>query len=336
MRIDTFDTDQRVFIVAEIGNNHEGNPDVAKRMLEAAAKTGVDAVKFQTLRADKLIRPQDKERFKVIKNFELSFSEFEELANAARDEGVIFLSTPFDLEAADFLNDLMPAIKIASGDNNFIPLLKHVAGFGKPVIMSGGLAELDQLMSVKHLMETEWAEQNADAELAILHCVTSYPTPVEEANLAFLHVLKAKTGGCVGYSDHCLGIEAAAASVSAGARIVEKHFTLDKNYSSFRDHQLSADPDEMSELVARIRELEILFGQSKNWITDSEKGNLVPVRRSIAASKDLKAGHCISREDICWLRPGEGVSPGNEEVFLGKEIKTDIPKGTLLQRSMLR
>jgi len=335
MIIGNHNTEKRVLIIAEIGNNHEGDVKLAKRMIAAAAEAGADAVKFQTLRAKKTVRPQDKARFETLKQFELTFDQFESLVTVAHREGVVFLSTPFDLSAAEFLNGLVPCFKIASGDNNFIPLIEKIASFGKPVIMSTGLAGLPEISYAKALIERIWYERGLNVELALLHCVTSYPAPDEEANLNGIRTLEKKFGVCVGYSDHCLGIKAAVMSVAVGARIVEKHFTLDKNQSDFRDHRLSADPNEMRSLVENIREIEKMLGSGKVDLSDSEKANMAAVRRSIANSKDLSVGHCLNLSDICWLRPGLGLAPGNESKIIGRTLKQDIVKGTILKEDLL-
>jgi len=334
MKIADQDLNNKVLIIAEIGNNHEGSVDVAKRMIEAAAHAGADAVKFQTIRAQSIVRPQDKVRFETLKSFELSYADFANLAIIAANEGVMFLSTPFDLEACDFLNDLVPAFKIASGDITFYPLIEKIATFGKPIILSTGLANLSEIDIAKALIHRIWQNRKILAELALLHCVTSYPTPPNEANLNAIQLLQNRFGGCIGYSDHTLGISAAIASVAVGARIVEKHFTLDKNYSNFQDHKLSADPKEMSELVSHVREIEVLLGSGEKGTSTLEAKNLFAARRSIAVNKELRKGHRLLWEDICWLRPNDGIAPGAEHLILGKILSQDIERGTILTEKM--
>jgi sialic acid synthase SpsE len=330
MKIANFNTDEKVFIIAEIGNNHEGDIEIAKRMIEAAANSGVDAVKFQTIRAENLIQSIDTTRFDTLKHFELSFNDYISLAEVASNEGVQFLSTPFDLEAASFLNNYVPAFKIASGDNNFYPLLEKVASFGKPIIMSTGLAELSQIEISKKKIEKVWAERKIESEIALLHCVSSYPTAPSEANLNMIKILKDKFSLCIGYSDHTLGTLAAASSVVYGSRIIEKHFTLNKNYSSFRDHTLSADPNEMKKLVKQVREIELMIGDGKKMISESELINSSASRRSIGVNKNIKVGAKIKEADLCWLRPGTGIQPGMEEKVIGSIAIKNISKGTII------
>lgn len=334
MRIGGHETDDAVCIIAEIGNNHEGDLDRAKRMVAAAAAAGVDAVKFQTLRPEGLVRPQDEARFATLKRFELTFRDFEALAATARDVGTMFLSTPFDLDACAFLSGLVPAFKIASGDNTFYPLLERAASYGKPIILSTGLATLAELRYAVALIERVWAERGAARQLALLHCVTSYPTPPDEGNLRRIGKLREAFDVTVGYSDHTLGTLAAVASVAAGARIVEKHFTLDKNQSAFQDHKLSADPEEMAALVRQIRELDVLMGSGAMGAVACEARSLVTARRSLAANADLPKGHTLVRTDLAWLRPGGGIPPGQEHTVLGRTLGRDVSRGSTLSEEM--
>jgi sialic acid synthase SpsE len=335
MKIGEHDTDASVFVIAEIGNNHEGDLGLAKRMVAAAARIGVQAVKFQTLRAEGLVRPEDRARFETLKRFELSFKDYEELAKTAKDEGVTFLSTPFDLEACAFLNDLVPAFKIASGDNTFYPLLERVASYGKPVILSTGMATLAEIRFAVALIERTWADAGMAQELALLHCVSLYPAPPAAANLRRIHLLGETFGRCVGYSDHTLGITAAIAAVAMGAQIIEKHFTLDKNQSSFQDHKLSAQPDEMAELVRRIREVEVFLDSTDEVPSAPTPGNRGAARRSVAVKASLPKGHRLVWDDLCWLRPGDGLAPGSEHLVLGRKLRQDIVRGTLISTAMV-
>lgn len=325
-----------VLIIAEIGNCHEGDIQVAKKMIGVAADCGVDAVKFQTFRTEHYVSPADKNRFDTLKRFELSWDEFEELKQVADSYGIPFLSTPFDVESAVFLNDLVPAFKIASGDNTFYPLIETVAGFCKPIILSTGLSDLDNIDKAKNLIEKTWDEKQYAQDLALLHCVTSYPVPVDQTNLFAIQELKDNFQCVVGYSDHTLGIDAAVLSVAAGATIVEKHFTLDHEYSAFGDHKISADPQELKLLVQRVREAHSYCGNRTKTIYDCERPVEVLARRSIAAAKDIPAGHTITREDITWIRPGEGIPPGDEALFLGKVATCDIQAYTLFSKDMVK
>lgn len=330
MKIGKCDTNKKVIVIAEIGNNHEGSFARAEEMIYLAAQAGADAVKFQTYRTEHLVSRENKDRFNTLKSFELSFDDFVRLKQSADNAGVSFLSTPFDIGSAEFLNALVPAFKIASGDNTFYPLIETVARFAKPVILSCGLAGLIELGYAKALIERIWYEIKAQPEMALLHCVTSYPVPPAEANLMAIQTLNNNFVCVAGYSDHTLGIEAAALSVAAGARIVEKHFTLDNNFSEFRDHKLSADPKDFRRLVEKIRSIEEMLGTGCKISQESEKCVETLVRRSIVAARDLKVGQIIRAEDITWVRPGGGFAPGKESLVLCRKLKRDIRIGEMI------
>lgn len=338
MKIANFDTNKEVFIIAEIGNNHEGNLDVAKKMIDAAATTGVQAVKFQTFITEYFVGKSNMRRYNQLKSYEFSFKQFEELYQHATNQGLIFLSTPFDLESAKFLNDLVPAFKIASSDNTFFPLIDYITTTQKPILVSSGLLDL---AGVKQLQDTiyqkwEYHHQNVVKEnLCLLHCVTSYPTKPKEANLVAIKAFKESLDCVVGYSDHVMGMDAVLTAIPLGARVIEKHFTLDKNYSDFRDHQLSADPTEMKMLVEKVKLVqEMLTGQTKN-IQPSEVNIKPLVRRSIVAKRDLLEGHIVQWEDLAWTRPGGGMEPGKENLIVGKKLKQALKYGEKIALSMI-
>ncbi len=330
MKIGDFDLNKNILIVAEIGNNHEGNYALAEKMIQSAAKAGADAVKFQVIVPDKLVTIQNKERIKQLKKFQLTYKEFEKLSKIAKQEGILFLSTPFDLQSVYFLESLVPAFKISSGDNNFFPLIDAVARTGKPIIMSTGLADMEQISVTKNFIENIWHECKIIQEMAMLHCVTSYPTMIKEANLLAIKALHEYFGITVGYSDHTVGIDASVLSVVLGARIVEKHFTVDKNYSDFHDHHLSADPKEFAFLVKKINETAEILGNGLKVPQRSESININNIRRSIVAGHELKKGAIIKWDDLNWVRPGGGLSPGQEKDILDKILKKSIKKGEMI------
>jgi N-acetylneuraminate synthase/N,N'-diacetyllegionaminate synthase len=329
MKIGGIDLDRQVMIVAEVGNNHEGSFALAEEMIGRAAETGVNAVKFQTIVPEELISATQTERIKQLGKFRLSYKDFEKLARIANQEKVLFLSTPFDIESARFLDSLVSAHKIASGDNIFFPLLDVIARTGKPILLSTGLTDLDEIVHTKNFIFDIWNQLGIHQELAVLHCVSCYPTPASEANLLAISTLK-ELGTTVGYSDHTLGIEAAVLSVALGARIIEKHFTLDKEYSEFRDHRLAADPDELSLLVRWVRKAEQMLGTGEKDLAECEKESKETIRRSIAAKADLAFGTIIKWEHLRWVRPGNGLPPGEEKGLLGRVLKRSVKAGELL------
>lgn len=326
MKIGSFDLEKQVMVIAEIGNNHEGNLKLAGDLIGVAARSGADAVKFQTIVPEKLVSPDQIQRIRQLQRFQFSYEQFAELKKAADEEGIIFLSTPFDLESAVFLNSIVPAFKIASGDINFNPLLDVVAGTGKPIILSTGASTLDEVREAKQRVERIWQIKNISQEMAILHCVSTYPAPLTDVNLRCLHVLR-ELGVTIGYSDHTMGVEASVLAVALGARIIEKHFTMDKKYSNFRDHSLSADPIELGEMVKRIRTAEDILGEGKKYPRACEIESLMAVRRSIVSKHEMAKGHRIERDEIIWTRPGTGLPPGQEDRVVGRKLKRDLQKG---------
>jgi len=332
MNIGGHNLTKEVLIIAEIGNNHEGSYQLAEEMIGLAAEAGANAVKFQTIIPERLVSENSPDSFTKFERFRLSFSEYKSLATTAHNEGMLFLSTPFDIESALFLRDLVPAFKISSGDNNFWQLLKVVGNTGLPIILSTGLMSLDEVKKTSQFIEKIWLTKNIEQQLALLHCVSSYPTPTKQANLLAIRDL-ALIVDTVGYSDHTLGIEAPILAVALGARIIEKHFTIDKNQSSFRDHHLSADPHELKEMVRRIRLTSEYLGSGGKIIQECEKPNLMNMRRSIIAKRDIQPNRILQIHDIDWVRPGGGLF--QEDEVVGKSAKRLIKRGERINMSDL-
>lgn len=329
MLIGPVDLDREVLIVAEIGNNHEGSFARAEEMIGRAAEAGVQAVKFQTIVPERLVTADQSTRLATLRRFQFTQAQFEALAATARATGVMFLSTPFDIDIVDWLAALVPAFKIASGDNDYTPMLRAVAATGKPVIMSTGMAELTEVADARDLLRSEWKRHGLpDVGLALLHCVVSYPTPPAEANLAAISAL-ATLGETIGYSDHTLGIEAATLAVAAGARVIEKHFTLEKDQSDFRDHQLAADPTELLELVRSIKHVQELMGRPGKSVSAAELESMPVVRRGVYATRNLAAGTRLAACDVSYLRPRAGLSPAEIDrrfgTLLAKPAKAGEP-----------
>lgn len=321
--------DEKIFIVAEIGNNHEGNFQTALELIDAASSTGVNAIKFQTCIPEKFYACSEPTRIETYKKFQLTSDNLKKIKTFANSKGLIFFSTPLDLESAKFLNPLQNLFKISSGDNTFWPLIKEVASYKKPTIISTGTSGFTELDKIYNYYE----RINQLNNLIFLHCVSSYPVPTDQANLLMIKKLAKKYKNIkVGYSDHTIGIEAATCAAGLGARIIEKHFTLDKNYSNFRDHQLSAEPMEMKLLVERIREVEDLIKPDMPDVQLCEKTNLTLIRRSMAASRNIDKGNKLALEDIMYVRPGSGLSEDMERKVVGKITSKSISKGELFSK----
>ena len=326
MKIGPIDLDQEVLFVAEIGNNHEGDFGLAREMIHAAAAAGAQAVKFQTIVPARLVAAPQAARLEQLERFAFTREQFAELASIANAAGVMFLSTPFAPEVVPWLDELVPAFKIASGDNNFSPLLRAVGARGKPVLLSTGMADLPAIDAACKTIEAASPDPAHPGEIVLLHCVSAYPTPPEQANLGAIKTL-AMSGRTPGYSDHTLGVEASVLAVALGARIIEKHFTLSKTQSGFRDHALSADPAELTALIARARQAVVLLGGGGKAPQAAEAATAAAARRSIVAREPLNAGHRIGIEDLDWLRPGHGLPPGQEDQLVGRRLRCAVGKG---------
>lgn len=334
MKIGSVDLDHEVLIVAEIGNNHEGDVVLAEQLISLAADAGAQAVKFQTMAPERLVALTEKDRIRQLQRFALSRADHERLADAAAKAGVLFLSTPFYLEAVDWLTPLVAAFKIASGDNDFAPLLEAVAATGKPLIVSTGMLDLNGIRDAKAIVDEVWQARKIHPGIVLLHCVSAYPTPVEEANLCAIREL-VPLCDTVGYSDHTLGIDAAILAVALGARVIEKHFTISKDYSEFRDHRLSADPDELAALVERVRAATVMLGGGGKRLLECEAATASAARRSIVARRDLAEGNCLSLDDLDWLRPAGGVSPLQTKQLLGRSLKRAVKQGERITPELL-
>ena len=336
MKIGSIDLKREVLVVAEIGNNHEGNFALAQELVRRAAEAGAQAVKFQTIVPELLVSASETARLEQLRRFAFSYDQFAMLAETAARENVMFMSTPFDLKSVAALAPLVPAFKVASSDNNFMPLLEAVASVGKPVLLSTGMASLADIRRACAVLERAWRPPGTKPALVLLHCVSSYPAPMEVANLRAIRTLEQETGYVVGYSDHTLGIEAAVLSVALGARIIEKHFTLSKNLSAFRDHQLSAEPAELAELVRRVRLADLALGDGVKRFLTEEEPVAAAARRSAVARRDLPAGHLITGDDLDWLRPAGGVPPDAAERLLGRKLQRAVAAGERIAADMVR
>ena len=326
----------KVFVIAEIGINHDGSLNQAHKLIDAAAVCGADAVKFQTFRADRLMIPSrdrlaqqgdgGESAYQLFRRLELSWEDHEKLKRHADECDVVFLSTPFDEESADFLDHLgVPAFKIASADINHFPLLSHVGSKGKPVLLSTGMAFLNEVA------EAIWTLKSSGAkEIMLLHCVSSYPAPPESLNLRAMQTLQDYFDLPVGFSDHTSGILLAPVAVAIGAIIIEKHFTLDKRADG-PDHKLSLNPDEFKLLIQSLRDVEASLGDGRKRPADVEEENRQLSRRSIVAAVDIRAYESISTWMLAIKRPGSGLEPRHLQKVIGMKARHNISKDTVLQ-----
>jgi len=323
----------KTFIIAEIGNNHEGSYKIAKKLILLAAKANVDAVKFQTFKTEDYINSKDQKRFERLKKFQLKEQEFIKLAQYAKKKKLKFISTPFDIRSAIFLNRIVDCFKISSGDNNYFQLIKKVLSFKKHTIISTGLLSFNE---IKKLVAFIKKNKFPLSKLSLLHCVSAYPVKDDEANLNSISFLKKKLKISIGYSDHTIGIEASMTATCLGAEIIEKHFTIDNNFSDFRDHKLSSDPEEMKKIVNLVRKTEKILGKFDKNISKTEKVNKKSNRRSIFAKVDIKKNERITYEKIKIVRPEEGLEPSMLSKIIGKKVLKKINKDEPIKKKNFR
>ena len=326
MKLKNFDLKKKVFIIAEVGNNHEGNFSIAKKLVHLAAKAGADAIKFQTFRTENFIRKKDIKRFKQLKKFELSYEQFKSLKKLAHIKKIKFISTPLDLESADFLIKNADLIKIASSDNNFFPLIEKVLKSKKSIIISTGMTNTSQIKDLTNYIYKVIGKKSAEKRIALLHCVTSYPVEDKFANLRSVEYLIKNSKLTIGYSDHTLGNDACIAAVAMGAKVIEKHFTINKKFSKFRDHALSADYTDLKNIVSRIRKLEKQLGRFNKEIQKPEKKLIKIVRRAAYADRDILPGEKISIKNVKFLRPSLTSNFFYLKKIIGRKIKKTFYK----------
>ena len=321
-------------IIAEAGVNHNGSIVLAKKLVDAAATAGADLVKFQTFTAETLMvktaekadyqkgmTDKNESQFDMIKKLELGRDNHEELILRCQQKNIQFLSTAFDRISIDLLADLnVPFFKIPSGEITNLPYLRHIGRIGKPVIMSAGMATLEEVRAAMNiLLETGLKKE----DLTILHCNTEYPTPMEDVNLKAMLTIREELDVKVGYSDHTLGIEIAVAAVALGACVVEKHFTLDRSLPG-PDHVASLEPSELKAMVSAIRNIEKAMGNGVKKASPSEMKNISVARKSIVAKVLIKKGELFSEHNLTVKRPGIGISPMKWDQVIGKRALSDF------------
>lgn len=308
------------FIIAEIGSNHDGRLDQAKQLIDAAARIGADAVKFQSFRADQLVTPQQEAVYQAVKRCELPLEWHRELAAHARERGIPFLSTAFDEESADLLFELgMPAFKVASGDLTHFPLLRHVARFQRPILLSTGMGTLGEVEEAIGVIRQEGNE-----EIVMLHCVSTYPSRIEDANLRAMVTMGEAFGLPVGSSDHSLGIAVPLGAVALGACLLEKHFTADRTLRG-PDHPHSLEIEEFETMIREIRCLEAALGTGMKAPVAEEVPERNWARRGLYARVDIPRGTVITREMLKVVRPCFGLEPRDLERVVGRTAWVEIP-----------
>ena len=327
------------FIIAEAGVNHNGSLEMAKRLIDEAKKAGVDCVKFQTFKSELLVTDDapladyqadniknSNNQLDMLKKLELSYSEFEDLYDYCNQKDIMFLSTPFDVESAEFLNNLnMKIWKIPSGEITNLPLLEYIGSRNSKILLSTGMSDDDEVAAAIDILNSVGKN-----EIVLLHCTTEYPAPYDSVNLKAMLTLRDRFNLPVGYSDHTLGNEVAVAAVAMGASVIEKHFTLDKTLDG-PDHKASLEPDELAGLVRVIRHIDVALGDGIKQVQTIEKKNKLVARKSIVAGRDIRKGEEITREMLAVKRPGTGISPMNLGTVIGTKAIKDFKKNEMIQ-----
>ena len=326
------------FLIAEAGVNHNGSVETALELVDAAVRAGADAVKFQTFNADRLVSreaPMAADQVRnmgrpgsqhdMLRGLELSEEAHRNVMAHCEERGIVFLSSPFDEESADFLMELgVPAFKLPSGEITNLPFLAHVAGFGKPMVVSTGMADLAEVeAAVRVIGDAE------NRQLVLLHCVSAYPADPADVNLRAMCTMAEAFGAPVGYSDHTLGIEIALAAAALGACVIEKHFTLDKTLPG-PDHAASLEPEELASLVEGVRRVEASLGDGSKRPAASEADTTMAARKSLFVARDLPAGSVLTADAVSIKRPGTGLQPALLERLVGRTLRKAVKAGEQL------
>lgn len=327
-----------VYIIAEAGVNHNGDIRLAKYLVDCAKIAGCNCVKFQTFRTEKLVTKDAckadyqiqntnnaDSQMQMLKGLELTYEEFKELKEYCTQKDIDFLSSPFDEESVDILDDLgVNAFKIPSGEITNKPLLQYIAKKNKRILMSTGMCTMEEVEQA-----VNWIKQEGNQNIILFHCTSNYPAAYSSVNMNALRAIKERFGYAVGYSDHTKGIEIPLMAVAYGAQYIEKHFTYDKNAMG-PDHKASLEPDELGKMVRAIRNIEAAFGDGIKKPTMEEFSTREVARKSLVWSKDMKKGQVIGWKDICCKRPGTGILPEKKEEFIGKTVSRDCTADRLI------
>jgi N,N'-diacetyllegionaminate synthase len=341
----------RVFVIAEAGVNHNGSLEMALQLVDAARDAGADAVKFQTFRAEDVVTPNaatadyqrsntgETSQFGMIKKLELDEAQHARIARHCRDEGIEFFSTPFSEDAVAMLVRLgVHRIKLPSGEITNKPLLECAAETGLPLLMSSGMATMEEVQTAIGWIAQRWQARKlpppSAANLTLMHCTSAYPAPAQALNLRAIATMAQATGLPVGYSDHSVGVEAALAAVALGATAIEKHLTLDKALPG-PDHLASADPDEFAAMARGIRNVEDMRGDGVKRPQPIEQNTRDVARRSVVVVRELTRGHVLVASDLALRRPGTGIQPHEWERVVGRRLAADLPAHTTLEWPMI-
>jgi len=337
--------DHPLFFIAEAGVNHNGSTTMGKQLIDIAVEAGADAVKFQTFKTENIITKKapkstyhiettgdddNQSWFDLLKTQEMSKNMHVELIKYCDNKGIIFLSTPYDEESADLLEDLnVPAFKIASTDTSNIPLLQYIAKKGRPMILSSAMATMEEVKLAVSAVRSEGLN-----EIAMLQCTGNYPAKLSDTNLRVMQTYEEKLNCIVGYSDHTPDLINPVAATAMGAKVYEKHFTIDRSLPG-PDHRMALELDELKQTIKAIRDTELALGNSTKQVLESEKENRVKLRKSIVSKLNIKKDDIITMDMLSFKRPGHGIQPAELNNVIGKKAITDISEGTVLLFEMI-
>lgn len=328
-----------VFIIAEAGVNHNGDIEIAKRLVDEAALAGADAIKFQTFKAESLVckdarkadyqmttTEQSESQFDMLKKLELTSEMHEQLIEYCTQKGIMFLSTPFDIDSIHYLVDCgINILKVPSGEITNYPYLREIGKTGKKVILSSGMSTLEEVQEAVNVLRN-----HGSGEITVLHCNTEYPTPYKDVNLLAMVTIRNELDVAVGYSDHTQGIEVPIAAAALGASVIEKHFTLDRNMEG-PDHRASLEPWELQAMVRAIRNIEQALGDGRKIPSESEIKNIGIARKSVVAQCDIKAGEKFTEVNLTTKRPGTGINPMRWNEMIGKTADKDFKADEMVE-----
>ena len=335
MNIPRFNLSKKIFIIAEIGNNHEGNFNIAKKLIKAAADSGVDAVKFQTFITKDFVS-SDHPSFERLKKFEFTHQQFLELKRFANKKNLNFISTPLDFKSANFLKRNCKIIKIASGDNNFYDLINIFLNYNKQLVISTGMMNNNNINDLIKFIKKKSGNKFLKKNLCLLHCISSYPAKDNSLNLMSIKYLSDKYKEInIGYSDHSVGDDACITAAALGAKIIEKHFTLSNNFSNFRDHKLSLNPADMKIMVKKIRKVEVQLGKYEKVIGKTEKKLIFLTRRSMIAKKSINKNQLMTVYNTSFLRPQHKGSEIKNEILNKKKTMKKLNSKELIKNKFL-
>ena len=333
--IPRFNPSKNIFIIAEIGNNHEGNFNIAKKLIKAAADSGVDAVKFQTFITKDFVS-SDHPSFERLKKFEFTHQQFLELQRFANKKNLNFISTPLDFKSANFLKRNCKIIKIASGDNNFYDLINIFLNYNKQLVISTGMMNNNTINDLIKFIKKKSGNKFLKKNLCLLHCISSYPAKDNSLNLMSIKYLSDKYKEInIGYSDHSVGYDACITAAALGAKIIEKHFTLSNNFSNFRDHKLSLNPADMKIMVKKIRKVEVQLGKYEKVIGKTEKKLISLTRRSMIAKKSTNKNQLMTVYNTSFLRPQHKGSEIKNEILNKKKTMKKLNLKELIKNKFL-